>query len=57
MALLLPRDELRQRIKRLLDDAKDAHGHIFNLGHGIHQFTPPEQAKFAVDFVHELSRR
>jgi uroporphyrinogen decarboxylase len=56
-ALLLPRDELRQRIKRLLDDAKDAHGHIFNLGHGIHQFTPPEQAKFAVDFVHELSSR
>ncbi len=54
-ALLLPQDELRQRIGRLLEDAKDAHGHIFNLGHGIHQFTPPEQAKIAVDAVHELS--
>lgn len=56
-ALLLPLDELRARIGRLLDDAKDAHGHIFNLGHGIHQFTPPEQAKIAVDAVHELSSK
>jgi uroporphyrinogen decarboxylase len=54
-ALLLPKDELRARIGRLLEDAKDAHGHIFNLGHGIHQFTPPEQAKIAVEAVHELS--
>ncbi|MCP3892513.1 MAG: uroporphyrinogen decarboxylase [Desulfobulbaceae bacterium] len=54
-SLLLPKDKLRQRIARLLDDAKDAKGHIFNLGHGIHQFTPPEQAKIAVDAVHELS--
>jgi len=56
-ALLLPKDQLRQRIGRLLEAAKDAHGHIFNLGHGIHQFTPPEQAKIAVDAVHELSSR
>ena len=54
-SLLLPKDKLRARIGRLLDDAKDAHGHIFNLGHGIHQFTPPDQAKIAVDAVHELS--
>jgi uroporphyrinogen decarboxylase len=56
-ALLLPKDQLRKRIGDLLDGAKDAHGHIFNLGHGIHQFTPPEQAKIAVDAVHELSSR
>ncbi len=56
-ALLLPKDALKARIGRLLDDAKDAHGHIFNLGHGIHQFTPPEQARIAVDAVHELSGR
>jgi len=56
-ALLLPKEQLRQRIGRLLDDAKDAHGHIFNLGHGIHQFTPPDQAKIAVDAVHDLSSR
>ena len=56
-ALLLPKDQLRKRIGDLLDGAKNAHGHIFNLGHGIHQFTPPEQAKIAVDAVHELSSR
>lgn len=56
-ALLLPQDRLRERIARLLRDARGAHGHIFNLGHGIHQFTPPEQAKFVVDTVHELSGR
>jgi uroporphyrinogen decarboxylase len=56
-ALLLPKDELRRRIGRLLEGAQDAYGHIFNLGHGIHQFTPPEQARIAVDAVHELSSR
>ncbi len=56
-ALMLPKDRLRERIGRLLDDARGAHGHIFNLGHGIHQFTPPEQAKIAVDAVHELSSK
>ncbi|SDO38223.1 uroporphyrinogen decarboxylase [Desulforhopalus singaporensis] len=56
-SLLLPEEKLRARIASLLDDAKDAKGHIFNLGHGIHQFTPPEQAKIAVDAVHELSRK
>jgi uroporphyrinogen decarboxylase len=56
-ALLLPKDQLRLRIKGILDGAQDAFGHIFNLGHGIHQFTPPEQAKIAVEAVHELSSR
>jgi uroporphyrinogen decarboxylase len=56
-ALLLPKDKLKARIQRLLDDAGEAHGHIFNLGHGIHQHTPPEQAKLTVDLVHELSCR
>jgi len=56
-ALLLPKDKLKTRIKRLLEDASGAHGHIFNLGHGIHQLTPPEQAKLTVDLVHELSVR
>jgi uroporphyrinogen decarboxylase len=56
-SLLLPKDELKKRIGRIIDDAKDAKGHIFNLGHGIHQFTPPEQAKAAVEFVHELSQK
>jgi uroporphyrinogen decarboxylase len=31
-------------------------GHIFNLGHGISQFTPPEHVSSLVEAVHELSR-
>ena len=30
-------------------------GHVFNLGHGISQFTPPEHAAALVAAVHELS--
>jgi uroporphyrinogen decarboxylase len=56
-ALLLPEEKLRQRIAKLLHGARDAQGHIFNLGHGIHQFTPPEQARIAINAVHELSAR
>ncbi len=32
-------------------------GHIFNLGHGISQFTPPEHVAALVDAVHQHSRR
>ncbi|MBL8396535.1 MAG: uroporphyrinogen decarboxylase [Candidatus Accumulibacter sp.] len=31
-------------------------GHIFNLGHGISQFTPPESVQALVDAVHRHSR-
>ena len=31
-------------------------GHVFNLGHGISQFTPPEAVSVLVDAVHEISR-
>ena len=32
-------------------------GHVFNLGHGISQFTPPESVSVLVDAVHEYSRK
>ena len=32
-------------------------GHIFNLGHGISQFTPPEHVSALVEAVHGHSRR
>jgi uroporphyrinogen decarboxylase len=31
-------------------------GHVFNLGHGISQYTPPESVAILVDAVHEQSR-
>jgi uroporphyrinogen decarboxylase len=57
IALLLPEKELRERVARILAGAGKARGHICNLGHGIHQFTPPSQAKLFIDAVHELSRK
>jgi uroporphyrinogen decarboxylase len=32
-------------------------GHVFNLGHGISQFTPPDAVTVLVDAVHQLSRQ
>lgn len=32
------------------------HGHVFNLGHGISQFTQPEAVAAMVDAVHEISQ-
>lgn len=32
-------------------------GHVFNLGHGISQFTPPEAVSVMVEAVHALSRK
>jgi uroporphyrinogen decarboxylase len=31
-------------------------GHVFNLGHGISQFTPPESVEVLVHSVHKISR-
>ncbi|MGV3653095.1 MAG: uroporphyrinogen decarboxylase [Noviherbaspirillum sp.] len=31
-------------------------GHVFNLGHGISQFTPPESVTALAEAVHEISR-
>jgi len=55
IALFLPKAQLEERIKRLLEDARGARGHIFNLGHGIVPQTPPLQARIAVEAVHRFS--
>ncbi|MEO6895311.1 MAG: uroporphyrinogen decarboxylase [Caldimonas sp.] len=36
--------------------AATRNGHVFNLGHGISQHTPPESVTVLVDAVHSLSR-
>lgn len=54
--LLADRDEIRRRAKAILDQANRP-GHIFNLGHGIHQQTPVDNVIALVDAVHELGRR
>ena len=55
--LLATPDIIRARARRILDQAAFRPGHIFNLGHGIFQETPVENAIALVDAVHELSAR
>jgi uroporphyrinogen decarboxylase len=54
-ALLGPRDEMRARVIDVLSRAGKRKGHVFNLGHGILPQTDPDNAKYLVDCVHELS--
>ncbi|MCG3176798.1 MAG: Uroporphyrinogen decarboxylase [Candidatus Omnitrophica bacterium] len=56
-ALLGPKESLRQRVQAVLERAAGRPGHIFNLGHGILQTTPEENAREVVRLVHELSAR
>lgn len=42
---------------RILADYGHGSGHVFNLGHGINQFTPPEHAAALVEAVHRLSKQ
>lgn len=57
-------EQIAQQVIRTLDsfgaprnaDGSYA-GHVFNLGHGISQFTPPEHVTALVDTVHSHSRK
>ena len=57
-------DQINTEVARVLncfgkphaDAAKRGTGHVFNLGHGISQFTPPEHVSALVDAVHAHSK-
>lgn len=49
-------DVIRSQTASTLASFGPGHGHVFNLGHGISQHTPPDHVKALVDAVHELSR-
>jgi uroporphyrinogen decarboxylase len=64
MALFASPEKVAAEARRVLDsyaadpaEARHAGGHVFNLGHGISQFSPPENVKILVDTVHSHSRR
>jgi uroporphyrinogen decarboxylase len=64
MALFAPPEAIQAEARATLDSfgaQRDATGriggHVFNLGHGISQFTPPEHVAALVEAVHAHSRR
>jgi uroporphyrinogen decarboxylase len=62
--LFAPPQQIATEVHRVLDSFGKPHTdtlttgptHIFNLGHGISQFTPPEHVSALVDAVHSHSR-
>ncbi|MDX1812933.1 MAG: uroporphyrinogen decarboxylase family protein, partial [Gammaproteobacteria bacterium] len=48
-------ERIRQEVATILESYGTGSGHVFNLGHGIHQHVDPENAGVFVNAVHELS--
>lgn len=59
MVLFAGHEQIRAEVTRVLHSfgaPQSGVGHVFNLGHGISQFTPPDAVSVLVDTVHEVSR-
>jgi len=53
--LYAPPARIRDEVALILRQYGNGSGHVFNLGHGIHQHVDPDNAKVFIDAVHELS--
>jgi uroporphyrinogen decarboxylase len=50
-------EAIRREANKVLAGYGHGPGHVFNLGHGISQFTPPEHVAALVETVHASSRQ
>jgi len=50
-------ESIRTEVQKVLNSYGDAPGHVFNLGHGIHQFVNPDNLAVMVEAVREFSLR
>jgi uroporphyrinogen decarboxylase len=57
IALFAAPEHIAAEAVRILDSYGSGNGHVFNLGHGISQFTAPENVAALVNTVHEHSRK
>ena len=59
LALFGDEETIRREARKVMDayGPVGAGGHVFNLGHGINQFTPVENVQILVDEVHSYSRQ
>lgn len=54
--LYATQDRIEQEVSRILAEFGKGSGHVFNLGHGIHQDVPVESPAIFVDAVHRFSK-
>ncbi|AOF17028.1 uroporphyrinogen decarboxylase [Yersinia enterocolitica] len=54
--LYAPAARIEEEVSTILAGFGQGEGHVFNLGHGIHQDVPPEHAGAFVRAVHALSK-
>ena len=47
----------RSEVKRILDGYGQGSGHIFNLGHGITEHTPPENVDVMLNAIRNYSQK
>ena len=55
MALFGTPQAIEREARRILDAFGEGSGHVFNLGHGVSQHTPPDHVRALVDAVHQHS--
>lgn len=49
--------QIHHEVKKVLDSFGSAPGHVFNLGHGIHQYVNPDNLAAMIESVKALSTR
>jgi uroporphyrinogen decarboxylase len=57
MALFASPEAVAAEATRILDNYGSGTGHVFNLGHGINQHTPPENVSVLVETVHNYGKK
>ena len=57
MTLFAPPAAIEAEARRILESFGTGPGHVFNLGHGVSQHTPPEHVHALVEAVHGASLR
>lgn len=55
--LYAPVPRIEEEVEQILAGFGEGTGHVFNLGHGIHQHVDPEHAGAFIKAVHEKSRK
>lgn len=55
--LYAPTPRIEEEVQNILAGFGQGNGHVFNLGHGIHQDVSPDHAGAFIDAVHRFSRQ